>query len=163
MRATLKHCLCLMALLLALMPTASFAQTDETAMDETFDDGASVDGEAVIIPAIEDGYYSQEFRRATEAHAIEVLQWQLRTSERILILVMVLTTAGVLLAAYQLFHALHWRKPGEAGTDTGSKLAFGGGKFEAQSSIVGLMILAISLGALYLFLNFVYKVEIIVF
>ena len=48
----------------------------------------------------------------------------------------------------------------EATADTTSARSFGEGKFEVTSSVVGIAILVISLGALYMFLTFVYQVEV---
>lgn len=113
---------------------------------------------------------SPAFKAHMEAHIIAVLQWQLRTSERVLMMVMFLTSAGVLFAGYQLWHAMNPRPvkiaksdaDGDAATtpETTSTLSFGDGKFEVTSPIVGILILMIALGSLYFFLTFVYSIEV---
>lgn len=113
---------------------------------------------------------SQDFKDNMEAHIIAVFQWQLRTSERILMMVMFLTSAGVLFAGYQLWHAMHPRPvnivKAEADADaptvpeTTSSVSFGDGKFEVTSPIVGILILMIALGSLYFFLTFVYSIDV---
>lgn len=83
---------------------------------------------------------------------------------------MLLTAAGVLFSGYQLWHAMNpkSRKVTVDETDitkaqqksTASTFAFGDGKFEITSPIVGILILLISLVALYFFLTFVYSIEV---
>ena len=117
---------------------------------------------------------SADFRAQLNQHTLDVLKWQLQTSERILQLVMFMSLAGILFAGYQLWHSLNVStrrlavadKTAQGASDaapasTDSKISFGDGKFEVTSPIVGILILVISLGALYFFLTFVYAVDMV--
>lgn len=155
---------------LMMLASPSAAENHIADGDTAFTDDFPME-EPILVPAMDfgDDRYSETFRIAMEDHAIAVLNWQLRTSERILLMVMLLTAAGVLFAGYQLWHAMNPRfvtkKPeGDAtrtaASDTNSTLSFGDGKFEVTSPMVGIAILVISLGALYFFLTFVYAIEV---
>ncbi len=129
--------------------------------DENMDDG--LDGEQPLS--------TRAYRAALNQHTLDVLQWQLQTSERILLLVMFMSTAGIVFAGYQLWRSfggvdqrLQTQKADEQdaqGNQTSSTIAFSNGKFEVTSPIVGILILVISLGALYFFLTFVYQVDLV--
>jgi len=114
---------------------------------------------------------SPEFRAALNAHTLAVLNWQLKTSERVLWLIMFMSTAGIVFAGYQLwrsFDGLGNRAPTAAGeapapqpAQANSTVSFDKGKFEVSSPVVGILVLVISLGALYMFLNFVYQIDVV--
>ncbi|MBB5720746.1 hypothetical protein FHS72_000350 [Loktanella ponticola] len=152
----------LFGLIFALLATS--ANADQHAATDFVADEPIV----VFAPT---GDHSDQFITELEMHAIAVLQWQLRTSDRILTMVMLLTAAGVLFAGFQLWHTMRrqtqvrLKRADETDAtplahDTTSKLSFGDGKFEVTSPIVGILILMISLGALYLFLSIVYSIDV---
>lgn len=140
--------------------------TDVTTEDEpiwVMDPNAAGDDAAGISP---------EFRDALNAHTLAVLDWQLKTSERVLLLIMFMSTAGILFAGYQLwrsFDGLQKRAPlaeGETAAaphpeQANSTVSFDKGKFEVSSPVVGILVLVISLAALYMFLNFVYQIDVV--
>ena len=62
---------------------------------------------------------AQQFRAQLNQHTIDVLKWQLQTSERILQLVMFMSLAGILFAGYQLWHSLNVSTKRAAARDAG--------------------------------------------
>lgn len=110
------------------------------------------------------GYYEDYYRHLAELNEIQrsKFKWQDRASEVTLWLVVFVVVSGVSLSAFQLWLAFA-KSSGVAGggeiTDTTIELSKQ--SFRVTSSIVGIIILLISVGFLFLFLREVYTIKIV--
>ena len=99
---------------------------------------------------------SEYFDHVTETnhHQRDVFQWQLLSSRILFIIVLVLVIAGIYFAAVQFHKDLRQGKEGAAST-----IRFGQDGIEVSSSVLGVIILVISLVFFYLYLVFIYPIE----
>jgi hypothetical protein len=88
--------------------------------------------------------------------AADKFVWQDRASEVILWLVAMVVIGGISLTAFQL-----WMAFGKAGAITETTLEASAKNFRVTSSVVGIIVLVISVSFLYLFLREVYHIEIV--
>jgi hypothetical protein len=87
-------------------------------------------------------------------HTERALAWQHRASTAILWMVGFVVAAGLLFSGAQLFKAL------SAGTvHETTEMTVEAGRVQVRSSVIGIVVLVLSLGFLYLFLNEVYRIE----
>ena len=98
----------------------------------------------------------QKFRKQLMDHAQAGFLWQRRASSVLLILVVIVVTAGVIFSAAQLWRTLHMGQPLQ-NTD----LEISASKIRITSSVVGVVVLALSLVFLYLFIEQVYRIELV--
>lgn len=101
-----------------------------------------------------EAYYDhlQRMNRVTEGKFL----WQDRASEVTLWLVVFIVLAGVSLAVFQLWIAFH-----RGGQITETSLELSASNFRVTSSVVGVIVLLISVAFLYLFLKEVYHVDMV--
>ena len=107
--------------------------------------------------------------------AVQALRWQLFASNIILFLVVVLTSSGIVLSAYQLWIAARLaldtrnfkggkdrRISAEPELTSASTLEISAGKVRVETAFVGILVLLISAALLVLYVREVYKVNVIV-
>jgi hypothetical protein len=96
------------------------------------------------------------FTHVTESnqHQRNVFRWQLLSSRILFVIVLVLVAAGIYFAAVQFHNDLKKGKEGAAST-----IKFGQDGIEVSSSVLGVIILVISLLFFYLYLVFIYPIE----
>ncbi len=100
---------------------------------------------------------SEYFTHVTETnkHQRDVFQWQLLSSRILFVIVLMLVIAGIYFAAVQFRRDMREGKEGTASTT----LKFEKDGIEVSSSVLGVIILVISLVFLYLYLVFIYTIE----
>lgn len=105
----------------------------------------------------------ERFRRY-QRHQIEALEhrerlfrWQLRANQTSFVVVLVLVFAGIVFSGIQFAHSLRAR-PGEAEASV-HELSIGAQGVSVKSSVIGLIVLTISLGFFYLYLVHVFPLE----
>lgn len=96
-------------------------------------------------------YYDYQIRMMKAAEAL--YDWQQTASTVILILVVILVTAGVIFSGFQLWQAVKGGAP-QASTE----LELSATRFHVTSSVVGILVLTISLAFSYLFITRVYTI-----
>lgn len=108
-------------------------------------------------------YYREYYDHLAALNAIQrrTFQWQQHASEVTLWLVVFVVISGVLLSALQLWLAFFRTPPGVTAALGDSTIEISKTNFRVTSSIVGIVILLISVGFLYLFLREVYTIRII--
>lgn len=99
---------------------------------------------------------SEYFTHVTETnqHQRDVFQWQLLSSRILFVIVLVLVIAGIYFAAVQFRRDMREGKEGATST-----LKFEKDGIEVSSSVLGVIILVISLVFFYLYLVFIYPIE----
>ncbi len=98
-------------------------------------------------------YYSYKIRGFE--HRSEVFQWQLFSSKLLFVIVIVLVFSGICFAAIQFYAGLKENKINNQNT----KLILSPKSIEVSSPVIGLIILALSLGFFYLYLVYVFPIE----
>jgi hypothetical protein len=103
------------------------------------------------------------FRRY-QSHQIESLEhrerlfrWQLRANQTSFVVVLVVVFAGIVFSGIQFANSLRAR-PGEAEASV-HELSIGAQGVSVKSSVIGLIVLTISLGFFYLYLVHVFPLE----
>lgn len=86
--------------------------------------------------------------------AIENFRWQQRASEILMWTVLAVVFCGLAFSGYQLYHATRLGKDTPA-----SEIEIGADRLRITSSIVGLVVLFMSIAFLYLFLIEVYRIK----
>lgn len=106
----------------------------------------------------------ERFRRY-QRHQIEALEhrerlfrWQLRANQVSFVVVLVLVFAGIVFSGIQFVHSLRTASGGE-GAAAQHELAIGASGVTVRSSVIGLIVLTISLGFFYLYLVHVFPLE----
>jgi hypothetical protein len=102
-------------------------------------------------------YY--DYRRSGYSHRQSVFEWQLISSKIIFVVVLILVFAGIYFAAIQFHYGL--RQPATAKkeeTDV-TEFVFSIKEFKVRSPVLGVIVLALSLGFFYLYLVYVYPIE----
>nr|WP_298690681.1 hypothetical protein [uncultured Dongia sp.] len=112
--------------------------------------------------------YAADLRR----HNVALYRWQASASDDMRILVWVVVLAGIGMAIYQLVIIMQielWRarrRPSKAAADPAAppgippqQLELGLGKVQVTSSIVGVVVLVISIAFLYLYVTEVYSIK----
>ncbi|MFC6739807.1 hypothetical protein [Methylobacterium tardum] len=98
---------------------------------------------------------------------VKVFQWQIMASNVVLMLVVLLTCAGVALAAYQLLWSQRCsardlaQSEAEDLRNSKTNLEFSSSGVKIQSSIVGITVLGIACLFVIAFLNTVYRIEVV--
>lgn len=168
----------LLALLAIAVPAApvAFAQEDAAARSVVSPDAAAsaLDGlraEPPVPPAppfqeldpASREVVVERFRRY-QRHQIEALEhrerlfrWQLRANQTSFVVVLVVVFAGILFSGIQFAKSLRAR-PGEAEASV-HELSIGAQGVSVKSSVIGLIVLTISLGFFYLYLVHVFPLE----
>ena len=102
---------------------------------------------------------SEYFTHVTETnrHQRDVFQWQLLSSRILFVIALVLVIAGIYFAAVQFRRDMREGKEGAAST-----LKFEKDGIEVSSSVLGVIILVISLVFFYLYLVFIYPIEFVI-
>ena len=108
--------------------------------------------------AIEIEYTRKYYEYLSKKADINVMQfqWQRTASERLLWLVVVVVLAGVVFSGYQL-----WRASKTNDLPADSTIEIAAQKIKITSSVVGVIVLAISIIFFYFFLIEVYRVKVI--
>jgi len=103
-------------------------------------------------------YAEQYYRHLSRMNEITAKKfvWQDRASEVTLWLVVFVVIAGISLAAFQLFLAFF-----KGGSITDTTLEVSASNFRITSSVVGLVVLSISIAFLYMFLREVYEIHLV--
>ena len=114
-------------------------------------------------------FYYDEYARKLAQIQLDTFLWQARASEILVWLVVVICLSGIVFSGYQLLKATTL-VPGavEKGEVTKvsvsqpleTTLELSTEQVRLTSSVIGLVVLIISLGYLYLFLNQVYEVKV---
>lgn len=106
----------------------------------------------------------ERFRRY-QVHQIEALEhrerlfrWQLRANQISFVVVLVLVSAGIVFSGIQFAHSLR-AVPGESGEASVHELSISAQGVSVKSSVIGLIVLTISLGFFYLYLVHVFPLE----
>lgn len=86
---------------------------------------------------------------------LDVLEWQLFASNIILWMVVALVSSGILFSAYQLIKGASTKDLGETTAE------FDRQKLKVTSSVVGIVVLTISLTFFYLFIKEVYNIKVL--
>jgi len=98
-------------------------------------------------------YYDYKIRGFE--HRSKVFEWQLLSSEILFVIVIFLVFSGIYFAAVQFYAGLKSKNIDTEDT----KLVLSAKSIEISSPIVGLIILALSLGFFYLYLVYVFPIE----
>ncbi len=103
-------------------------------------------------------YYKKYHEYLAEKADINLEQflWQRRASEFLLWLVVAVVISGICFSGIQL-----WRASSLSGTSTDSTIEIAAQKIKVTSSVVGVIVLTISIVFLYFFLIEVYRVKVI--
>ena len=98
---------------------------------------------------------------ASLEHNRRVFEWQLRSSRMIFWVVLVLVTIGILFSALQFWKAFRLSRPTSktAQHEMHTELEISTRGIKVSSSVLGVIVLVISLAFLYLFLVHVYPIE----
>ena len=102
-----------------------------------------------------------EFRYETTrlAHRSAVFAWQLYSSKLIFGLLTMIVLTGIGLTVWQFRHIFSRRRAG--GEELNSELEITMEKIRVNSSVVGVVVLSLSLAFYFLYLRYVYPVEVI--
>ena len=108
--------------------------------------------------AVDQKYYKQYYEYLTKINQIQINKfiWQDRASEVTLWLVVIVVISGLSMSAFQLLIA--FRRPDHS-TDT--TIDISAQNFRVTSSVVGIVVLLISIGFLFLFLREVYNIKMV--
>jgi len=87
-------------------------------------------------------------------HRASIFEWQLMAANVVLALVVLVVSAGIIFSAMQLRKALLMDQPQDS-----AELELSATKIRVTSSVVGIIVLVLSLGFLYLFLTEVFDLE----
>lgn len=118
------------------------------------------------------GYYYNDFMRKKADIQIRTFLWQNQASEWLLWIVTAVVLSGIIFSAIQLIRAVSFRLPDKVMATQGqSKCLYNDGlnssievsvkHLRITSSVVGIMVLSISLIFYYLFLTEVYHIQVI--
>ena len=99
----------------------------------------------------------QQHQIAALEHRERLFRWQLRANQISFIVVLVLVFAGLVFSAVQFAHSL--RTAGAAGDEPVHELSISAKGLTVRSSVIGLIVLALSLGFFYLYLVHVFPLE----
>jgi hypothetical protein len=108
--------------------------------------------------AVDQKYYKSYYEYLEKINEVQINKfiWQDRASEVTLWLVVIVVISGLSMSAFQLFIA--FRRPDHS-TDTTIDLS--AQNFRVTSSVVGIVVLLISIGFLFLFLREVYNIKMV--
>ena len=99
----------------------------------------------------------QQHQIAALEHRERLFRWQLRANQISFVVVLVLVFAGLVFSAVQFAHSL--RTAGAAGDEPVHELSISAKGLTVRSSVIGLIVLALSLGFFYLYLVHVFPLE----
>lgn len=108
--------------------------------------------------AVDHKYYKEYYAYLSKINQVQINKfiWQDRASEVTLWLVVIVVMSGLSMSAFQLFIA--FRRPDHS-TDT--TIDISAQNFRVTSSVVGIVVLLISIGFLFLFLREVYNIKMV--
>lgn len=92
---------------------------------------------------------------ALSQHRVNVFRWQERASEVMLWVVVLVVIAGLAFSAIQLFDALR------VGRDTNGNIELSAQGIKVTSSVVGVVVLALSIAFVVIFVNQIYSVQVV--
>jgi len=117
---------------------------------------AKLDGASAPLAAQRQELALARYRHAIDllAHRDAVFRWQLISSYVVLGIVALVTLAGLVFAAAQLFNALRLSEP-QGNVD----LEISASKVRITSSVVGVVVLTLSIVFLFLFLDRIYEIR----
>jgi hypothetical protein len=104
-------------------------------------------------------YY--EYRKHGYSHRQRLFEWQLRSSVIIFLVVLALVGCGIYFAARQFHHGLRQRDVAtkNAVGDDVTQITLSFKELKVSSSVLGVIVLTLSLAFFYLYLVFVYPIE----
>lgn len=101
-------------------------------------------------------YYAYKIRGFE--HRSHVFEWQLFSSKLLFTVVLILVFSGVIFAGIQFYVGLQ-KESGGSPSNTNTEVSVSKEGFKISSPIIGLIVLALSLGFFYLYLIYVFPIE----
>jgi hypothetical protein len=110
-------------------------------------------------------YFYDDYARKVAGIQLNAFMWQARASQVLLWIVVVVCLSGILFSGYQLWRATAPRSVSESGDKSnadplGTNVELSWQSVRVRSSVIGLVVLVISVAYLYLFLKEVYAIKV---